>query len=163
MIIMAKAKKKAEETPAETTETKKDKAYLDGKVTPVHQGHADYIENLYGVKVDPAIIFAVYSTRVAYRKTSDQYGEAKAARVAAKEAAAAAKEEAKAKKAAEREAKAAEKKAAKEKAAAEEKKSSKKKGKQTSAEAAAEADAAEEAASKPAAKKAAKKSTKKPF
>jgi hypothetical protein len=137
MIIMAKAKKQAEETPAETTEVVKDKAYLDSKVTPVHKGHAEYIETLYGVKVDPAVIFAVYSTRVSYRKTSEQYNEAKAARVAEKEAAEAAKEE----------------KAKAEKA------TSKKKGKQTSQEAAAEADAAE-AEAKPAAKSKAKK---KPF
>jgi hypothetical protein len=159
MIIMAKAKKQAEETPAETTEVVKDKAYLDSKVTPVHKGHAEYIETLYGVKVDPAVIFAVYSTRVSYRKTSEQYNEAKAARVAEKEAAEAAKAEAKAAKKAAAEEKAAAKKAAKEEKAKAEKATSKKKGKQTSQEAAAEADAAE-AEAKPAAKSKAKK---KPF
>lgn len=160
---MAK-KDKAVEAPAETTETKKDKAYLDGKVNSVHEGHAAYIKEVFGVDVDPAFIFAVYSTRVAYRKTSEQYQGAKSARAKAKEDAAAAKEAAKAAKAKEREEAKAAKDAEKAKADAAEAKKSKGKGKQTSAEASAEADAANEGEAKAAAKKATPaKGKKKPF
>lgn len=83
---------------------------LSTKVKPLHEAHSAYIEDQTGVTVDPLHIFLVYSTRVPFRKTSDQYKESKSAAAEAKAAALAAKEEAKAEKAKERE----EKKAAKE-------------------------------------------------
>lgn len=172
---MAKNKDKAAAPAAaeETTAAKavRDGEYLNGKVNSVHQGHADYIKQEFGVDVDPAHIFAVYSTRVAYRKTSDQYQGAKTAKVEAREAAEKAKEEAKAKKEAEKKAaaeqKAADKAAAAKTADAEKPAKGKGKGKQSSAEALAEADAPDPEASAKPAKAAAKKSTpakgKKPF
>ena len=81
---MAK-KDKTEETPAEETTVVKDRKYLKTKVNAVHEGHAAYIKEQFGVDVPPEFIFAVYSTRVAYRKTSDQYQSAKSARQEARE------------------------------------------------------------------------------
>lgn len=158
--IMAKQKKETAPEPEGTTKVR-DLAYLQGKVTPVHEGHSAYIKEQFGVDVPPEFIFATYSTRVPYRKTSEQYQGAKSARAEAKEAATAAKEEAKAKKAKEREEAKAKKEAEKAAAKAAEEKAakSKAKGKQSSAEALAEADKA--AAPKAGAKKATTK--KKPF
>lgn len=164
---MAKKDKTAAAEPEATTEKKRDGEYLNGRVNAVHRGHSAYIKETYGVDVDPAHIFAVYSTRVPYRKTSDQYQGAKQERVSAREEAAAAKEKAKAEKAAEREAakKAKEEAKAKEKAANEKAASKGKKGKQSSAEALAEADAApaNEGEAKAAKKAASAKGKKKPF
>jgi colicin import membrane protein len=104
----AKAKGKTEATEevagteAEGSET---------KVGPLHEAHAAYIKRTTGFDVDPQAIFLVYSTRVAFRKTSDEYKEVGAKKAAIKEAAEQAKAEAKAKKEAERK-EAAEKKAA---------------------------------------------------
>lgn len=141
--MAAKKKEAPVESAPETTEVVKDRAYLQGKVTPVHEGHAAYIQERYGVDVPPEFIFAVYSTRVAYRKTSDQYGSAKEARAAAKEAAAKAREDAKAEKAAAREKAKAEKDAAKkakaDAAAAEKAAAEKSEGKSTKGKGKAEA------------------------
>lgn len=153
---MAKSKKTeapvVEETATETPakEVVKDAAYLEGKVTPVHEGHAAYIKETFGVDVNPAHIFAVYSTRVAYRKTSEQYGSAKEQREAAKIAA----EEAKAEAAKEREAAREAKKEAKEKAKAEKAAAAK-----AEKEAAAKAEAEKPAEEKTTAKKTAAKKT----
>ena len=115
---MAK-KDKTEETPAEETTVVKDRKYLKTKVNAVHEGHAAYIKEQFGVDVPPEFIFAVYSTRVAYRKTSDQYQSAKSARQEAREQAEKEKAETKEQAKKEREAKKAEKEKAKaEKAAA---------------------------------------------
>lgn len=166
---MAKTAKAA--PVVEPAETEEETVDLHTKVKPLHEAHAAYIKEQTDVDVDPLAIFLVYSTRVAFRKTSDNYQEAKLAAAAAKEAEAEAKELAKAEKAKEREAKKAEKDAAKAAKAAEEEKAEKGKGKgkKTSAEELAESDAEETPAAKPAKGKAkatpkpAAKSGKKPF
>lgn len=102
----------------ETTEEKVD---LSTKVKPLHEAHAAYIKEVHGLDVDPVAIFAVYSTRVAFRKSSEQYAKSKEEAQAQREAQEKEKEAAKAAKKAEREAAAAEKKAEKERKAAEKK------------------------------------------
>lgn len=124
---MAKDKAVEAEQQATTEETPDYKS----KVTVLHEKHAAYIEKETGIKVDPLAVFLVYSTRVAFRKTSDEYSEVKQAKIAAEAAAEKEREERKAAKAAEAEkrkaekeaeaAKKAEEKAARDKAKAEEK------------------------------------------
>ena len=119
------APKKKDEAATETVD-------LSTKVKPLHKAHSAYIEENLGITVPPEHIFAVYSTRVPFRKTSEQYQESKAAAAQAKEEALAAKEKAKAEKKAEREAAAkakADAKAAKEAEAAKTEKSTPAKGK----------------------------------
>jgi len=150
---MAKQKPAETETveaPAEST-----------RVGALHQAHADYIKETKGLDISADQVFAVYSTRKAFRSTETYQTDVKAAKVQAREAAEAAKaeraqkrEEAKAareaaaaeraeaaaaKKAAAAEAKAEKEAAAKAKAEAEPK-AAKGKGKQTAADALAEAE-----------------------
>lgn len=124
-----------------TTEPETEAVDYSTKVKPLHEAHSAYIEDQTGIKVDPLHIFLVYSTRVPFRKTSEQYQDSKAAAAEAKEAAAKAKEEAKAEKAKAREeakaAKEAEKKA-KAEAAAKEVKEETKASKTTAAKKTAE-------------------------
>ena len=151
------AKAKQAEAPAETEATEVD---LTTKVKPLHEAHAAYIKEEHGVDVDPLHIFLVYSTRVPFRKTSEQYQESKAALLARKEEEARAKEEAKAQRAKEREEKAAAKKAEKEQKAAEAKAAKEAKAKE---DAAKEAKVTKSSTAKEPAKKAAASSKKKPF
>lgn len=134
----------AEGTEAEGSET---------KVGPLHEAHAAYIKRVTGKEVDPEAIFLVYSTRVAFRKTSPEYQEVGAKKAALKEEAEKARAEAKAKKAAEREeaqkAKEAEKakKAEEREAAKKAKEEERAKAKAEKEAAAAKAKAEKEAAS----------------
>jgi hypothetical protein len=132
---MAPKKDKAEEVEAPAADETPDYA---SKVTVLHEKHAAYIKEQTGVDVDPLAVFLVYSTRVAFRKTSDEYAEVKAA----KEQAEKDKEEAKAAAKAEREKAAAEKAEAKAKADAE-KAEAKAKREQEAAEKKAAKEAAE--------------------
>lgn len=132
----------AAETPAESGEG-------STRVGALHQAHADFIKAQTGVDVTPEQVFAVYSTRVKFRKSEGYQTDVRAAKAAEKEAKAAAK----AKAAEEREKARAEKAAAKE--AADSEKAAKKaaapakgKGKQTSQEAIAEASTAQPAKAK---------------
>lgn len=136
---MAKGKSTAK---VEATETE---ATENTRVGVLHQAHADYIKEHKGIDVTPEQVFAVYSTRVAFRKSDEYQTGVRAAKAAEKEAAAKAREEQKAAREAEREQKRAEKEAAKQ-AKAEEK---------AKADAAKAAEAPADA--KPAAKKAAAK------
>lgn len=124
---MAPKKDKAVEAEAtEATEVETTESDPRDKVTVLHEKHAEYILEKTGIEVDPLAVFLVYSTRVAFRKTSDEYKEVKAAKESAEEEKARLKEEAKAareeaakKKAEEREAAKAEKEEAKAKREAE--------------------------------------------
>ena len=139
---MAPKKDKAVEAEEQATEETPDYA---SKVTVLHEKHAAYIKAQTGIDVDPLAVFLVYSTRVAFRKTSDEYAAVKEAKTEAEQA----KEQEKAEKKAAREKEAAERKEAKEKADAE----------KAEAKAQREKEAAEKKAAKEAAeaeKKAAK-------
>lgn len=115
------------------------------KVGPLHEAHAAYIKRTTGKDVDPEDIFLIYSTRVAFRKTSEEYQEVGARKAALKEEAEKAKAEAKAKKAAEREEAKAKKEQAKKEAA--EKREAERKAKEE-AKAKAKAEKEAEAAKK---------------
>lgn len=117
-------------TPAETAEEK------STRVGALHAAHAAFIKEQTGVDVTPEQVFAVYSTRVRFRKSEGYQTEVRAAKAAEKEA----REKAKAEAAEAREKARAEKAAAKEAAAAKKAETPKGgKGKQTSQEALAEA------------------------
>jgi hypothetical protein len=136
----------AKSTKSENTEKTID---LSAKVKPLHTAHSEYLKAKFGIDVPPEHVFAIYSTRVDFRKNSDNYQGAKSAAAEAKEAAAKAKEEAKAAKAEERAKAKAEKEAEAAKKAEAEAKDEKKPAAKTA---------------KPAAKKAAPaKGGKKPF
>lgn len=91
--------KKQAEAPAPVEESEGNET----KVGPLHEAHAAYIKRTTGKDVDPEAVFLIYSTRVAFRKTSEEYQEVGAKKAALKAEAAKAKEEAKAAKAKERE------------------------------------------------------------
>lgn len=113
------------------------------RVGALHQAHADYIKGALGVDVTAEQVFAVYSTRVKFRKTDEYRVGVRAAKEAEKAAALEAAEQAKAAREEERKAKAAEKEAEKAKKA-EEREVAKKAAaaKKTAADALKEADEA---------------------
>lgn len=155
---MAKAK------AAEVETTEAEGTTENTRVGALHQAHADYIKETKGIDVSAEQVFAVYSTRKAFRSTPTYLNDVKAAKAEAREAAEAAKaeraqkrEEAKAtreaaaaeraQKAQERAEAAAAKKAAAEEAKAVKAAAPKASGKKSAAEALAEADG--ETAAKP--------------
>lgn len=113
---MVKDKSKGKAAAAET-----EAAESTTRVGALHQAHADYIAREKGITVTPEQVFAVYSTRVAFRKSDDYRVGVREAKAAEKAAQQEAKDKAKADREAERAAKAEEKakaKAEKEAAAA---------------------------------------------
>src|ERR1700754_1384352 len=137
-----KNKDKAEEVEAEATEETVDPST---KVTVLHEKHAEYIKDKTGIDVDPLAVFLVYSTRVAFRKTSDAYKEVKLTKAQQAEAAELAKTEAKAAREKEREEKAAAKAEADE---AKAKAKAEKEAERAAAKEAKEKEAAEKKAAK---------------
>lgn len=126
------------DTTAPATEEKEGS---ETRVGPMHEAFAAYIKENKGIEISPEQVFAVTSTRVAFRKSDAYLVGVKEAKEKARAEAEAAKAEAAAAKKAEREqaaAKKAEEKAAKEAAAAEAKAAKE-------AEAAAKAEAGEDA------------------
>ncbi len=118
------------------------------RVGPMHEAFAAYIKENKGVDITPEQVFAVTSTRVAFRKSESYTVGVKAAKERQRQEAEAAKEAAKAEREAERarkaEEKAAEKKAADDKKAAEKAAADKAAAEKTSEGALAEANAKSE-------------------
>lgn len=92
-------------TEGEATETT--------RVGVLHQAHADYIKANKGIDVTPEQVFAIYSTRVAFRKSDAYQSGVREAKVAEKAAQQEARDAAKAQRETDRAAKAQQKAAAK--------------------------------------------------
>lgn len=118
------------------------------RVGTLHEAHAEFIKRELGIDVTPEQIFAVYSTRVRFRKSDDYQTKVREGKASAAEAKEAAKAEAKAAREAERAKKAEEKAAEKVKREQERAEAKAKKEKEAADKAAAKAkaDAAKPAA-----------------
>lgn len=83
---MAKTRTKPAPEPAVVEETEENVSENSGRINHMHQAFADYILESKGVEVSPEQVFAVTSSRGAFRKSDSYLVGVKQARLEAREA-----------------------------------------------------------------------------